>query len=109
MADSFKAEPESLSSGIAFSPAGTLVEGVSRDGRPVPSTLRKYVLLVVFCLAQFLDVFNNSALFSAIPTIATDLKMTGGESVWIVSATQLTFAAFLLVVSSLLSFALHLI
>ncbi|KLO16515.1 MFS general substrate transporter [Schizopora paradoxa] len=61
------------------------------------SPLRRYVLLVFFCLAQFLDIFNISALFSAIPTIARDLNMTGSESVWTISALQLTFASFLLI------------
>ena len=65
----------------------------------VYSQLRKYSLLAVFCLAQFLDIFNLSAAFAAIPTIAKDLNMNGSESVWIISALQLTFSAFLLVVS----------
>lgn len=60
--------------------------------------LRKYVLLVLFCLADFVDVFNISSLFSAIPKIASDLDMNAGESVWIISAVQLTFASFLLAV-----------
>lgn len=68
-------------------------------GRPIPSTVRKCLLLALFCLAQFLDVFNNSGIYPAIPIMAKELNMTGGESVWIVSATQLTFAAFLLLVS----------
>jgi hypothetical protein len=29
------------------------------------SPVRRYTLLVVFCVAQFVDAFNNSALFSA--------------------------------------------
>jgi hypothetical protein len=78
----------------------------SKQGPPSPpqpqySALRKFALLVVFCLAQFLDVFNNSALFSAIPIMASDLSMTTSESVWIISATQLAFSAFLLLVSLL--------
>ncbi|KLO16514.1 MFS general substrate transporter [Schizopora paradoxa] len=61
------------------------------------STLRRYLLLLFFCLAQFLDIFNLSALYSANPTIAADLNMTGSESVWTISAVQLTFASFLLI------------
>ncbi len=79
-----------------LSPAQTLV-----DGR-VPqkfSTARRYVLLIIFCLAQFLDAFNNSALFSAIPVLVTSLDMNEAESTWIISAFQLTFASFLLIVS----------
>ncbi|KAF9070287.1 major facilitator superfamily domain-containing protein [Rhodocollybia butyracea] len=61
------------------------------------STLRKYTLLILFCLAQFLDVFNFAAIFVAIPAIANDLHIEDANTVWIVSAFQLTFASFLLV------------
>ncbi|THU95607.1 MFS general substrate transporter [Dendrothele bispora CBS 962.96] len=57
---------------------------------------RKRLLLSIFCFAQFLDTFNNSALFSAIPRIAAALNITNANSVWLLSAYQLTFAAFLL-------------
>lgn len=63
------------------------------------STARKLLLLSVFTLAAFLDAFNNSALFPAIPIISEQLSFDAPETVWIVSAYQLTFAAFLLVVS----------
>lgn len=66
---------------------------------PTISALRKYVLLIVFCLAQFVDVFNISALFSAIPVMSEELDIDAGQSAWIISALQLTFAAFLLAVS----------
>lgn len=65
------------------------------------SALRKYTLLIVFCLAQFVDVFNISALFSAIPVMSEELDIDAGQSAWIISALQLTFAAFLLAVSSI--------
>jgi MFS family permease len=63
---------------------------------PVHSTLRKYVLLVMFCLAQFLDTFNISSTYSAIPTIEAIMGIKSNESAWIVATFQLTFAAFLL-------------
>ena len=63
------------------------------------STARKLALLTIFSLAEFLDTFNNSALFPAIPIISAELRFEPSETVWIVSAYQLTFAAFLLVVS----------
>jgi hypothetical protein len=80
-----------------LSPTATLIDGRVPDET---STARKYLLLIVFCLAQFLDAFNNSALFSAIPSLITTLHMTESESTWLISAFQLTFASFLLVVSS---------
>ncbi|KAI0699480.1 MFS general substrate transporter [Cerioporus squamosus] len=51
----------------------------------------------MFCLAQFLDAFNNSALFSAIPALVTSLSMNVAESTWLISGFQLTFASFLLI------------
>ncbi|KAH9927592.1 major facilitator superfamily domain-containing protein [Fomitopsis serialis] len=77
-----------------LSPSQTLV-----DGR-VPqrySAARRYVLLLIFCLAQFLDSINNSALFSAIPDLENSLGITEAESTWVISAFQLTFASFLLI------------
>lgn len=78
-----------------LSPAQTLV-----DGR-IPqrySAARRYSLLLMFCCAQFLDAFNNSALFSAIPALTVALHMDQSQATWIISAFQLTFASFLLIV-----------
>ncbi|KAF9220761.1 MFS general substrate transporter [Gyrodon lividus] len=51
----------------------------------------------MFCLAQFLDAFNNSALFSAIPALEASMGITESQSVWIISAFRLTFAFSLLI------------
>ncbi|KAH7872214.1 MFS general substrate transporter [Lentinula edodes] len=60
-----------------------------------PKALR-VVLLIVLCFTQFLDAFNNSSFFAAIPPIASQLHIDNSDSVWLISAYQLTFAAFLL-------------
>jgi hypothetical protein len=73
-----------------------------KDGNPnlsQVSTIRKILLLSMFTLAEFLDAFNNAALFPAIPILTSQLDFSTSEVVWIISAYQLTFAAFLLVVS----------
>lgn len=62
------------------------------------SRSRKSLLLLIFCLAQFLDTFNVSSLYTALPTIAARLNMTGGESTWLISAYQLSLASCLLIV-----------
>ncbi|KAG2050525.1 MFS general substrate transporter [Suillus hirtellus] len=69
----------------------------SPDETPVLSLTRKLVLLFMFCLAQFLDAFSNSALFTAIPVLEVSMGMTESQSTWIMSAFQLTFASFLLI------------
>ncbi|KAG1788948.1 major facilitator superfamily domain-containing protein [Suillus plorans] len=61
------------------------------------SLTRRLILLFMFCLAQFLDAFSNSALFSAIPVLEVSMGMTDSQSTWIMSAFQLTFASFLLI------------
>ncbi|KZT37994.1 MFS general substrate transporter [Sistotremastrum suecicum HHB10207 ss-3] len=81
---------------LPFSPSPTLVDSRRPISLSEYSKVRKLLLLLLFCLAQFLDAFNNSALFSAIPQIAAELHMTTSETVWLISAYQLTFAAFLL-------------
>ncbi|KZV98383.1 MFS general substrate transporter [Exidia glandulosa HHB12029] len=70
--------------------------GLSSDAVVQYGTVRKYTLLLLFCVSQFLDAFNVSALFSAIPVMTVQLDLSASESVWLVSAYQLTFAAFLL-------------
>lgn len=60
---------------------------------------RKSLLLAIFCLSQLLDTFNNSALFAAIPPISLAIGISNANSVWLLSAYQLTFAALLLTVS----------
>ncbi|KAF9022024.1 MFS general substrate transporter [Rhodocollybia butyracea] len=57
---------------------------------------RKIALLIVICIAEFLDTFSNSALFSAIPPICQMLNISNSNSVWLQSGYQLTFASLLL-------------
>ncbi|KIJ19716.1 hypothetical protein PAXINDRAFT_166798 [Paxillus involutus ATCC 200175] len=75
------------------SPAETLTDEPPKE----LSLTRKLVLLSMFCLAQFLDAFNNSALLAAIPALEKSMGITESESVWIISAFQLTFASSLLI------------
>lgn len=105
-------------SGVPFTATNT-IDTLAVDGPEVQkteeqslanaSTVRKLALLSMFTLAEFLDAFNNSALFPAIPIVSEELKFETTETVWIISAYQLTFAAFLLVVSSLFHFSIGLI
>ena len=62
------------------------------------SLTRKLVMLSVFCFAQFLDAFNNAALFPAIPALEGFMDIKQSQSAWIISAFQLTFASLLLIV-----------
>jgi uncharacterized membrane protein len=53
-----------------------------------------------FCCAQFVDVYNASAVVLATAPIAADLNISTGEGVWTLSAYVLVFAGFMLPVSS---------
>lgn len=67
--------------------------------RPTPSNARRYTLLLIFCITQFLYALTNSALFSAIPTLVRKLGFTQSQSVWTISVYQLISASLLLMVS----------
>lgn len=62
------------------------------------SLTRRLILLFMFCLAQILDTVNNSAFLSAIPALEASMGMTESQYTWTLSAYQLTFASFLLIV-----------
>jgi hypothetical protein len=77
----------------SLSPVATLVDAAT----PQLANWHRYVLLVLFCFAQFLDAFSNAAIFSALPRLKEKMDMNESESTWVVAAFQLTFASFLLV------------
>lgn len=80
------------------------LDGVNATNRFTSlSKRRRNLLLAIYCLAQFLDTFNNSALFAAIPPISADLGISNSISVWLLSAYQLTLSAFLLTVNLIFS------
>ncbi|OBZ76356.1 hypothetical protein A0H81_02916 [Grifola frondosa] len=64
---------------------------------PAISKARRWFLLFLFCVAQFLEVFNSSAIFIALPAASSALNMTAEEGAWLIASYQLTFASFLLV------------
>ena len=80
-------------------------ESLANEPTKQLSLARKLVLLLMFCFAEFLNAFNNAALFPAIPPLEDSMDITESQSVWIISAFQLTFASFLLIVC-LITFSL---
>ncbi|KAI0043880.1 MFS general substrate transporter [Auriscalpium vulgare] len=79
-----------MSSTVVAPPAAPYV-------RPNLSKLHKGTLLMLFCLAEFMDAFVASALFPAIPAMERSLNIKTNEIVWVFSAYSATFAAFLLI------------
>jgi hypothetical protein len=103
----------SLGQIAAPSLAPTIVENLDQDDTKTIapevsslaqlSTLQKNVLLAIFCLGQFLDIMNTSAMLPALPATSQAVGLTESDSVWLFAAYQATFAGFLLIVSSLYS------
>ncbi|KAG8697008.1 hypothetical protein FRC08_006787 [Ceratobasidium sp. 394] len=75
------------------------IEKKTVEFQPLASAapLRKYLLLAFFCLGQFLDTLNNSAVLPALSAIIHNVHLTESDSVWLLAAYQATFASFLLI------------
>ncbi|KAH9888529.1 MFS general substrate transporter [Cubamyces lactineus] len=61
------------------------------------SNARRYVLFATFCVANMLDAYNLNALFTALPVLKGVFALDEAEASWVMSAFELTYAAFLLV------------
>ncbi|KZT34695.1 MFS general substrate transporter [Sistotremastrum suecicum HHB10207 ss-3] len=81
---------------VSNTPTIVEVENEKSSEPAIRSTALRSLLLLLFSLAQFIDIFNISALFAALPVLTTSLEMNAGQAIWVISAYQLTFAAFLL-------------
>ncbi|KAG8715679.1 hypothetical protein FRC09_016423 [Ceratobasidium sp. 395] len=60
-------------------------------------SIQKNVLLAIFCLGQFLDIMNTSAMLPALPATSATVGLTESDAVWLFAAYQATFAGFLLI------------
>ncbi|KAK4686437.1 hypothetical protein P7C73_g3684, partial [Tremellales sp. Uapishka_1] len=60
------------------------------------SSKKKWFLLLVFSVAQYMDVASYSGLFVFTDSILVDLDIPYGGSSWIITAYSVTFASFLL-------------
>lgn len=54
-------------------------------------------LLIIVCLAQFIEVMNSSTVVVALPSIQAALHMQSSDLQWIVTSYVLTFACFLMI------------
>ncbi|KAJ7579811.1 major facilitator superfamily domain-containing protein [Mycena floridula] len=68
-----------------------------KSGPPELSSIRKSLILLILSGALFFDVYNASAVITALPTLGTHLGFSPVSLQWVVSAYTLTFAAFMLV------------
>ncbi|KAG9224436.1 hypothetical protein CCMSSC00406_0009478 [Pleurotus cornucopiae] len=93
------ASKEKTSSSPSSSDIETLA-GITDDQVSL-SKLRKFIILGVFCSAQFFDLFNANAVIVSLPSLGADLNFTPGALQWILSAYTLTFASFMLISGTL--------
>jgi EmrB/QacA subfamily drug resistance transporter len=57
---------------------------------------RRWIALILLCVAQFVVVLDASIVNVALPTIGNSLKFTESDLPWVVNAYVLTFGGFLL-------------
>jgi len=62
---------------------------------------RRYPVLALLCVAQFVDVLDVNAVIVALPTIGRDLGFAPEELQWVVTAYVLFFGGFLLLAGRL--------
>jgi EmrB/QacA subfamily drug resistance transporter len=69
---------------------------------PTPtSNRRRWMALVVVCLAQLMIVLDTTIVNVALPAIQRDLHFTQGNLTWVVNAFLITFGSFLLLAGRL--------
>src|SRR5919202_2334205 len=57
---------------------------------------RRWYVLALLCVAQFVDVLDINAVVVALPTIGRDLGFAAGDLQWVVTAYVLFFGGLLL-------------
>jgi EmrB/QacA subfamily drug resistance transporter len=65
------------------------------------SDRRRWMALVVVCLAQLMNVLDTTIVNVALPSIQHDLGFTQGNLTWVVNAFLITFGSFLLLAGRL--------
>lgn len=62
------------------------------------SNARRYLLFAIFCTANALDSYNLNALFAGLPALKDAFGLDEVDASWVMSAFNLTYASFLLIV-----------
>ncbi|HEX3977541.1 MAG TPA: MFS transporter [Solirubrobacteraceae bacterium] len=67
----------------------------------IPTNDRRWMALVVVCLAQLMIVLDTTIVNVALPSIQHDLHFSQGNLTWVVNAFLVTFGSFLLLAGRL--------
>src|ERR1700756_2556271 len=68
---------------------------------PIPTDRRRWMSLVVVCLAQLMIVLDTTIVNVALPSIQHDLGFSQGSLTWVINAFLVTFGSFLLLAGRL--------
>src|ERR1700712_1164308 len=68
---------------------------------PLSSNRRRWMALMVVCLAQLMIVLDTTIVNVALPSIQRDLHFSQGDLTWVVNAFLITFGSFLLLAGRL--------
>jgi MFS family permease len=69
---------------------------VSTAAPPATSADRRWLVLVIVCIAQFMVVLDGTVVNVALPAIQADLDFSASSLQWVVNAYTLAFGGFLL-------------
>jgi EmrB/QacA subfamily drug resistance transporter len=64
--------------------------------KSIPAERRRWIALVVVCLAQLMVVLDTTIVNVALPSIQRDLKFSQGNLTWVIDAFLIAFGSFLL-------------
>ena len=67
----------------------------------IPTNDRRWMALVVVCLAQLMIVLDTTIVNVALPSIQRDLHFSQGNLTWVINAFLVTFGSFLLLAGRL--------
>src|SRR6202167_2670540 len=65
------------------------------------SERRRWIALIIVCLAQLMNVLDTTIVNVALPSIQRDLHFTQGNLTWVINAFLVTFGSFLLLAGRL--------
>jgi len=74
----------------------TATESFSTAAKPTAGADRRWLVLVIACLAQFMVVLDATVVNVALPSIQRGLHFSVSNLQWVVNAYTLVFGGFLL-------------
>ncbi|MGI8411107.1 MAG: MFS transporter [Solirubrobacteraceae bacterium] len=77
------------------------MRSIALTSNPAHHDRRRWIALVVVCLAQLMSVLDSTVVNVALPAIQRDLHFTQSSLTWVINAYLITFGSFLLLAGRL--------